>query len=206
MSEKVYLLQRATKNSISGEQNCEISDEARRKMALAEPLSEADKQSLNVRMEIWDQGREGQAAPDNISTPGIYTIISQDFKDAVEDLEPGLHEFVPLQVVWRNTGECAGSYFWFLCTEIVDHYNIDKTEWLAPSENKFGAVAAEQSRFRPTFRNSKSVVVHSDRVAGKHLWRASVPRMRPLFCSEDFAAFLKTRKRTGVELVPVTVL
>ncbi len=41
-------------------------------------------------------------------------ICSQRFRDVIEALEPGVHQFVPVQIVWKDKSVDERPYYWFV--------------------------------------------------------------------------------------------
>ena len=115
-------------------------------------------------------------------------LVSQRVKDKLEELEPGLHEFLPIEVVKDKKGEPIGTYYLCVIYErpaIIDH---DRTIYHhggvgLGSGAEFGK-SLHFDLFRPQMKNKSIDGVGScGRIfmdfipggpEGRHLWRGSV--------------------------------
>lgn len=65
-------------------------------------------------------------------TPDIlpWFVVSERFRRFVEDFEPGVHQFIPVQV-WRDKeGERVEPYYWFVVCRRLDSVNRVQTSWV----------------------------------------------------------------------------
>jgi hypothetical protein len=46
-------------------------------------------------------------------------LVSHNFRQIVETFEPGVHQFVPVDIMWKD-GESAGEYYWLYCCTRLD--------------------------------------------------------------------------------------
>ncbi len=102
-------------------------------------------------------------------------LVSEAFRNVVEQLEPNVHQIVPVELVWSD-GSHAASFYWFYPCNRIDsmdrhHTTHELSEgsglWMAKSGNRF--------------------VVSLKQVAGRHIWID--PRMNSFdlpFVSEVF--------------------
>lgn len=61
----------------------------------------------------------------DISPDGLYSV-SEKFREVVERLEPGVHQFVPVEFVWKDGTHAADRYWYFPCNRL-DSVDRDKT-------------------------------------------------------------------------------
>ena len=116
----------------------------------------------------------GKSPPaDLIMHNGFF--VSGKFRLVVEELEPRLHQFIPVELVWKD-GSHAASYFWFYPCNRIDcmdreHTTHELTEKAGLWMNRPGG----------------SYVVNLERVRGHDVWID--PRMAGFdlpFVSETF--------------------
>lgn len=55
-------------------------------------------------------------------------LVSDSFKDVLERLEPGVHDFYPVDPVWEDGGP-AGSRCWFYPQHRIDPIDREKTTY-----------------------------------------------------------------------------
>ena len=60
--------------------------------------------------------------------PGIWTF-SEKVKRLTEELEPGVHTFIPVNLRVRDSDKKLGSYYILRCGNIIDAVNIDETDF-----------------------------------------------------------------------------
>ncbi|CAN7688464.1 imm11 family protein [Mesorhizobium sp. LjRoot246] len=110
-------------------------------------------------------------------------LVSDSFRQVVEGLEPGIHLFKPVELVWED-GSHAASYFWFYpCVRLdgmdrkhTTHELTDVGLWI----NKPGG----------------QYVVNLEQVAGHHVWID--PRMNSFDLPFVSGAFKRAMADAGV--------
>jgi hypothetical protein len=60
-----------------------------------------------------------------IGGPDAGPAKSAALRSAIEHLEPGMHDFVPANVVWDETGRSLGDYSYIATTRQIDCYDVD---------------------------------------------------------------------------------
>lgn len=85
-------------------------------------------------------------------------ICSARFRDVVEALEPGVHQFVPVEVVRKNNDHVAGM-FWFVCCNRLDTLEISLVR---PPLNELGLYSG--------LSNDRRIVFNRSQVGGHHIW------------------------------------
>jgi len=53
-------------------------------------------------------------------------VASDKFRDVLEGLEPGVHQFVPFEATWKD-GSSAGEWFWFFPGHRIDGMDREAT-------------------------------------------------------------------------------
>jgi hypothetical protein len=88
---------------------------------------------------------------------GIGTFVSSNFRAEVEKLEPGVHQFFPVEFVWKD-GSHACHRFWFVPCNRLD--SVDRNETTFEFR---GVWILDGSQ-------DKSLVFSRSRIAGRHAW------------------------------------
>ncbi|MEM6621859.1 MAG: DUF1629 domain-containing protein [Pseudomonadota bacterium] len=173
------------------------------------PLTQTEKASICTGTQLYQASSKADGVPpDFFGNPGTLMTVSSAFRDMVEELEPGLHEFLPHKVVWKHSGNSAGEYFRFLCTATVeDPFDYDRTRWRTNFEGGYGVNAAKKSGYHPDLLPGSKAFMHGGIIGERHLFRAKTPALvKPVLCSQTFADFLKSRKRPGVARKKIQVI
>ena len=113
--------------------------------------------------------------------PDFGPYVSSRLRDLIEELEPGIHMFHPVNVVAHPTGEASGTYHAWRNTQFIDCVDIKRTRW---GNDEFGRAAFEKGK---TFGAPRSIGIFREAVEGKHIWRGKNDGMdQRCFCSGDF--------------------
>lgn len=85
-------------------------------------------------------------------------VCTAKFRDVVESLEPGLHQFVPVEVVRKN-GDHVADMFWFVVCNRLDTLELDL---LRPPVSKLG--------FYSGLSNDPRIVFNRRKIEPHHVW------------------------------------
>src|SRR5262245_9631525 len=115
----------------------------------------------------------------------LVWTIKEKIKQIIEDLEPDVHTFIPINLKVQGSGKDWGKYF-FLCPgQAIDAVVIDETDFSEGKGRSGFAKSSTLSAFGDTVLDGKLIV-------GKHLWRGargrlglSTPFAFYLFCSDE---------------------
>lgn len=143
----------------------------------------------------WE-GPRRKRIPDYLIMNGMLGV-SKDFKDAVESLEPGKHQFFPVILEWRN-GEPACDMFVFICTTTL--YSVHEEKSTVPPvnpENPKSILDIAGSKDLRLFLSARNI-------GGHHIWRDAQLVGVPLV-SEKLAHILQSEKMIGIRLDPIAV-
>ena len=59
---------------------------------------------------------------------GVY-LVPETFREILERLEPGVHDFYPVELVWKD-GSSAGKRYWFYPQHRIDTVDREKTTFV----------------------------------------------------------------------------
>lgn len=141
--------------------------------------------------------------PDKGDMPEIFGeqlrvwTVKDNVKQIIEELEPGVHTFIPVKLRVRGKDHCFGQYFLLYVGQAIDAVIIDETKF----RDGLGRAGFERSSVLSAFGD----IVLDDRLSeGRHLLRGGIgkvggggdPFWTCLFCSDE----LKSRiKQAGIE-------
>ncbi|MCP4079957.1 MAG: hypothetical protein GY743_06900 [Planctomycetaceae bacterium] len=78
------------------------------------PFHPADQAARDVVI-----GKKWKVLPDFFSINGEFGV-SQAFKDLLEEMEPGVHQFFPLEIRRKDGGSVEGNYYVFVTCVLLD--------------------------------------------------------------------------------------
>ncbi len=128
---------------------------------------------------------------------GVWTV-KDNVKQIVEELEPGVHTFIPVNLRLRRKDKDYGQYYLLYVGQAIDAVVIEETNF----RDGFGRVGFERSWVLNSLVGD--TVLDRRLIEGRHLWHGGIgkwggggdPFASYLFCSDE----LKTRiKKAGVE-------
>lgn len=128
-----------------------------------------------------------KAYPDIFSMPGLNAVNGR-FRDLVEEFEPGVHQFFPLELLKKNGDRIEGDYFIFNCAVSFDSLLVQHSEvkWLDTD----APYLPPRLLIKSFWRN-----VHSrPAIQGRHIWSYFRQRTAGLYCSDAFHQRLKAGK------------
>lgn len=99
-------------------------------------------------------------------------LICQKLKDIIEELEPGRHDFlsIDLKGIDRNIDEIDyGTYYLIVCPVFLESILIEKTRFT----KGMGEVGREASAGAISSRDNSPCVLDGNVIAGHHFWRQS---------------------------------
>jgi hypothetical protein len=121
---------------------------------------------------------------------GVWTV-KENVREIVEELEPRVHTFIPVNLRVTGADGDWGRYFLLYPGQAIDVVVIDETDF---AEGK-GRAGFAKSSILSSFGDT---VLNSELIAGRQLWRGargqlgkSVPFSNYLFCSDALAMRIK---------------
>ena len=100
-------------------------------------------------------------------------LVSERFRDVVEALEPGVHQFFPAQLYWRGKKPVEEQFYWFVVCNALDSVNAEHSP-MPPREVKYSPrYEKDFTLYWKTFApDTKSYDPVFDRVniGNRHIW------------------------------------
>lgn len=166
----------------------------RSKVSSANPMEQGyrlDPETLPKRV-LWANG--------NRELPDVLPryAVSPRFRDLVEQFEPGVHQFVPVEIYKDRNGSPVATYYWFIVCQRLDSVDPEHTtyKWTLDRTGKDGFW---DNRDVPEAK----LVFSNKMVAGHHIWHD--PHMlsyKNWLCSDDFAEAAIAADFTGLTVSP----
>ena len=117
--------------------------------------------------------------------------VCQRVKDAIETVEPGVHQFIEFELTKPGGKPIDEKYYHLNIMHCFDALIVEKStaqfEWIdGRSYNNY----RKKLVFR--YKEPYELVMSQPKIAGRHLWTGALMMSRKIFCSEDmFHAFKK---------------
>ena len=132
---------------------------------------------------------------------GVWTV-KENVKAILEELEPNVHNFIPVNLRVKGHKDEQGQYYLLLAGQAIDAVVIEETDFV-------GGKGREGFEIEPTFSSFGNTVLKAEPVAGAHLWRGawgrqgeSVPFAHDLFCSDKLTNRIEAAGLEGWEFRP----
>lgn len=127
----------------------------------------------------------------DLQDAGYAFLVPEAFRDILESLEPGVHDFYPVELVWTD-GTSAGTRYWFYPQHRIDAADREKTTY------DLGGVLWDLDS------NESGKLVFSRKAIGDcHSWIDKlIPASRCVFVSEEFRRQLEAAGITGIGFRP----
>lgn len=142
-----------------------------------------------------------KGGPDDYFTCRAFPCVSDAFRNLIEHIEPGVHQFFPLEVVNRREEHIVRCWLWVVCQRIDSLDRVETTMvlynnsiWLSPD------VAYADQDDADKYKNIRpKIVFNASQIAARHFWRDSF-LIQGLWCSGTAAELIRETGLVGIEL------
>jgi hypothetical protein len=115
--------------------------------------------------------REPKNMPDVFFSDGGVTVCSKAMRELIEQLDPGLHQFIPIEIIHKNGQIDNGGYFIFHVHRKLDTIDDSKTKatmasWTLPDNPK-----RHGHYLNWGLTKKEDVAVFKERLSKGNLWR-----------------------------------
>jgi uncharacterized protein DUF1629 len=148
-----------------------------------EPLRAEDLSALSRTLRVGKPRRGGM--PHILGWSTGPWIVSSRVRDVLKELEPNVHEFVPIVLKSLDLTHTYGTYYLIILRQALGVL-VEETDF-------YGGWGRVSNAFAPT----GSIVFKSSVICGHHLWRGTPPLDLDYFCSDEFAAPLRAESLDG---------
>jgi hypothetical protein len=161
--------------------------------------------SLRVKPEQVSKVARYRAKYAKPPSPDVFFVdcavaVTRRFKDIVEEFEPGLHLFVPIELQFFDGSVMEGEYYYFNCNVDVDCVRTDnKPEWFKDYGDSL------ESRILPTLGSIQrltplEISLSKPQIDDRHLWTGGVLGWNQLFVSDAFCKALRKNRIREIEI------
>jgi len=121
--------------------------------------------------------------------------VSSRFRDLVDEFEPGLHQFFPVDVYKTRDGEVSATYYWINVCNRIESVDPDRTTYIRKKD-----YTGKGFWSRSGVEDAK-LVFSISRVGGRHLWMdPDLPSQRHFYASNAFAGAAASANFLGLIL------
>jgi hypothetical protein len=168
----------------------------------------ADEQGYWVKPEtmpkqyLWANG--SKPLPDVL--PGM--VVCDRFRGLVEQFEPGVHQFVPVEIYKSKKGDPVATYYWFIVGQRLDSVDRERTTfmWKAPADDPAAGYWSDRHFDPQTSRmvqmDNAKLIFSNTQVSNHQIWNDPHVMGGERLCSDAFAEALKASGMLGVAATP----
>jgi hypothetical protein len=171
----------ADTRSVSKDFDPDITMDYKRQLIGTFPMTAAGRAVIPKRLRVGSPRRGG--VPHILGWSMGPWIVSPRVHDVIEELEPGIQRFSPIELLTKDGRKTRATYFLILPPPILDAVIRDLTEF------------DSSHLLRPFGR----CVLDANVIGGHHFWRAPAPLLH-YFCSDDLGERLKAERLDGWDL------
>jgi hypothetical protein len=167
--------------SVSMDFDPEIPMDYKRQLVGTRPMTADGKAAIPTRLRVGSPRRGG--VPHILGWSMGPWIVSPRVHDIIEELEPGIQHFSPIELLTKDGRNSRATYFLILPPPTIDAIIRDRTEF-------WGSLLKFPGR----------CVLDGAAIRGRHFWRAPSPLKLSYFCSDDLGERLKAERLDGWDL------
>ncbi|MBB6124446.1 imm11 family protein [Sphingobium subterraneum] len=161
-------------------------------LSLSRPLSEKNVPKAARYREKYPK----PPAPDIFFVDSATTVTAR-FKALVEEFEPGLHLFAPIELQFHDGTAMPGEYYFFNCNVDVDCVLTDnKPEWFR--ETRYGKIHPSLGLIQKL--TPLEISLSKPQIEGRHLWTGGPLGWNQLFVSDAFCKALRKGRFGAVDI------
>ena len=151
---------------------------------------------------LWHSQRQ---VPD-ICGPFIGKAVSDRFRDIVEELEPDVHQWLPVEFIDKKKNHLAHRWYFIPCNRIdsVDEDRTTMVKYKGGWSNPKNLIRRGEGYLLPDDydpENKIRYVFSESKAAGYHAWRDKGIRIYHHLISDELAALLKAADLSGLDLI-----
>ena len=151
---------------------------------------------------LWHSRRP---VPD-IYGPFMAVAVSGRFREIVEELEPGVHQWLPVEFVDKKKNHLAHRWYFIPCNRIdsVDEDHTTMVKYKGGWSNPKNLIRRGEEHLLPDDydpENKIRYVFSESKAAGYHAWRDKGIRIYHHLISDELAALLKAADLSGLDLI-----
>lgn len=131
-------------------------------------------------------------------------LVSVRFRDLVERFEPGIHQFLPVEMYFSKKDEKPfDTFYWFVCCQLID--SLDPEHTTIPWDGEYEARREDGRRWGSWQIDAEAqppqkAVFSLKAIGDRHLWRDPYFGRGTVNCSNAFGDAVKFTKLNGFAL------
>lgn len=141
---------------------------------------------------LWAGGKK--ALPEAILTS--FLAVSERFRALVEQYEPEVHQFIPVDIYKDKKSERVATYYWLNVCNRIDSVDADLSNYFALTD-----YAGGRGHWRAPREGEPRLVFSRKLIGNHHLWYDPFVR-RGVFCSSQFGEAALAQEFLGLSLTP----
>lgn len=118
----------------------------------------------------------------------IVKTVSDRLRTLIEEIEPGVHQFEPVEFIAKDGSHLEHRWFWQICNRL-DSVHREKTDWVL----KKGVIWSPPPDFN---ENPRHLVFDASKIACVHFWHDKHDS-NSNYCSDEAHDRLETGSMTG---------
>ena len=159
-------------------------------MSLSRPLS-----AKNVPAAARSKKRTKNTNFPDVFIAAYAVACNQNFKNLVEEFEPAMHLFAPIELQYHGGRRVEGDFYFFNCNIDVDCVLTDNNpNWFADGGDRIISAFNSIQRLTPL-----EISLSEPQIAGRHLWTGGPLGWNQLFVFNAFADALKKNRIRGTQ-------
>lgn len=176
-----------------------ISDEFDARIVGPYEFSDEERQNFPHSLLVGKPSRGG--VPDILGMSGGPFWMSQKVRDILEELEPGVLEFIPLQLKSKDDVPIQGktehgTYYLIFHPPMLDCLVVEETDFM--DGRGYEGYGVKYASIKTTSTEAQCTL-NAAVIAGHHFWRAAKPLHYTYFCSDEFYKRIKQEKIEGLD-------
>ncbi|MEX0366663.1 MAG: DUF1629 domain-containing protein [Ruegeria sp.] len=138
--------------------------------------------------------KKAEKLPDIFSARNGVRIITDRVRRILEEFDPGVHQILPIEAVYRDGSQPETPYFIMNVTKYLDAVN-DELSSVKMEVQIGGPGSRDQMVLDPP--TSHSLILNRSVTEGHHFWREKRYYQLPLLMSDEMHAEFKAQKIKG---------
>lgn len=123
-------------------------------------------------------------------------VVTSRFKALVEEFEPGLHLFVPIELQYHDGVPMPGEFYFFNCNVDIDCVITDnKPEWFSLMGDRVLPALPRIQKLTPL-----EISLSKEQIDGRHMWTGGPLGWDQLFVSDRFCKALRKGRFRAVDI------
>ncbi|MEQ1669627.1 MAG: DUF1629 domain-containing protein [Hyphomicrobium sp.] len=128
---------------------------------------------------------QGKKPPDIFECMDTW-LLRENVKQAIEELEPSVHSFLPLRAVTEKTNKYLGIYYAMRIQQVLDAVVVEGSDY----QEGPGRLGLEKSKNKRV-TTLGTAALDPEKIGHQHLWKQDAAFGAPTFCSDVFRNRIK---------------